>query len=143
MVVPFHPHVVVGLLRDLATFATLARPGRASMQEASGEQHPHVVYEVNETCEQCGVRIGDLVVYRPEKAESPLVLQRALPLTALAKMVDAGVVTLLEVIPSGASAAPASDASPEGGAQSRRRVGRRLALVPTERADDAHPANSS
>ena len=143
MVVPFHPHVVVGLVRDLATFATLARPGRAGMPDAPGEEHPHVVYEVNETCQECGVQIGDLVVYRPEKAESPLVLQRALPLTALAKMVEAGVVTLLEVIPSGASAAPASDAAPQGGARSRRRASPHLALVPSDQADDARPAKSS
>jgi hypothetical protein len=113
------------------------------MPDTSGEEHPHVVYEINETCEECGVQIGDLVVYRPEKAESPLVLQRALPLTALAKMVDAGVVTLLEVIPSGASAAPASDAAPQSGARSRRQASPHLALVPSERADDARPAKSS
>ncbi len=113
------------------------------MPDAPGEEHPHVVYEVNETCKACGVRIGDLVVYRPEKAESPLVLQRALPLTALARMVETGVVTLLEVIPSGASAAAASDASPQGGAPSPRRAGRRLVLVPNEQADDARPSKSS
>ena len=141
MVLPYHPGQVVALLRDLATFATRGVPRRDRMPEAPGDQVRHIAYEVSETVQDYGVEIGDLIVYRPEKAESPLVLQRALPLTALAKLVDAGAVTLLEVIPCGASAASAGPAP--RGARSPRRVGRHLALVRTERARDVRPAKSS